>query len=466
MIEIIGHALNQWDVGRSAKVTNIEADHFHFANKGDLKAVVMEIVDSLAKIPDYLLQTGKQLCVYAVKDGVTIESRTFSVRNRERPESYVYEEDQRNYIYELITSAEVAVDAANQAAGVANTASASASLAAKEANNSADSANIAAKNANDAADEANRVAQDLQDARDSGEFTGPGIVIRGSYGTEAELIAANPTCEPGEYYLVGYDLYTWSKRENKWLNVGSIQGTGYAPVITIASEEALSAALLNIYQSMSDGYAKTFRMSITVANLSIGGGIWFVTVFRSTTKYGFAEAVRYGGSGGLFYTNNLQEGTWSGWTNISPSKFAPSGYGLNNDFKTTANAADVNGYLTNGWYKYANASGVTLVPGFVVYYAVIRVDSYSTGYVEQTVYPVAYPGCVIQRTYRNDAWGEFEWVNPPMTTGVEYRTTERYNGSAVYKKIDTNGNVLWRRDGESQWHLLSSADYIATATVE
>lgn len=104
MISLIGTALNQWDVGRSVTVTESEATHVHFANLGDTKAVIMELVDSKSKIPDYLLQTGKQLCVYAVANGVTIERRTFPVTKRERPEDYVYEEDQRNYIYEFLHS--------------------------------------------------------------------------------------------------------------------------------------------------------------------------------------------------------------------------------------------------------------------------------------------------------------------------------------------------------------------------
>lgn len=33
------------------------------------------------------------------------------------------------------------------------------------------------------------------------------------------------------------------------------------------------------------------------------------------------------------------------------------------------------------------------------------------------------------------AWGEWEWVNPPMQLGVEYRTTERYLGKPVYVKL-------------------------------
>ena len=102
MIEIIGTAINQWDTGRSVTVTDIEASHVHFANPGDSKAPIMELVDSQASIPDYLLKTGKQLCVYAVLNEVTVESRVFPVKKRERPEDYVYEDDQRNYIYKLI----------------------------------------------------------------------------------------------------------------------------------------------------------------------------------------------------------------------------------------------------------------------------------------------------------------------------------------------------------------------------
>ena len=29
-------------------------------------------------------------------------------------------------------------------------------------------------------------------------------------------------------------------------------------------------------------------------------------------------------------------------------------------------------------------------------------------------------------------WLPFEWVNPPLNLGVEYRTTERYQGKPVY----------------------------------
>ncbi len=114
MIEIIGSALYQWDVDRAVTATGVT--HVHLANKGDSQAVVVELKDGQATIPNYLLQSGKTLFVYAVKDGITLESKAFSVKYRERPAHYVYEDDTRNYIYKLIQDAEDATEAANQVA--------------------------------------------------------------------------------------------------------------------------------------------------------------------------------------------------------------------------------------------------------------------------------------------------------------------------------------------------------------
>ena len=116
MIQIIGSTLYQWDINRSIKVSDSNATHIHLANQGDSKAVIMELVNSQARIPNYLLQTGKTLLAYAVVNGVTIKRKSFVVQNRERPENYVYDEDNRNYIYELITASEEAVENANAVA--------------------------------------------------------------------------------------------------------------------------------------------------------------------------------------------------------------------------------------------------------------------------------------------------------------------------------------------------------------
>ena len=154
MIEIVGNELYQWDTGRVAQITGIEVEYVHFANKGDSKAVIMGAVDIHAKIPDFLLQSGKQLCVYAVKDGITVESKTFYVKHRERPENYVYEDDQRNYIYELITDAEEALESMRWAYE-------DTTLATENANLATESANLAAKSANEASFKANHTAKSL-----------------------------------------------------------------------------------------------------------------------------------------------------------------------------------------------------------------------------------------------------------------------------------------------------------------
>lgn len=42
-----------------------------------------------------------------------------------------------------------------------------------------------------------------------------------------------------------------------------------------------------------------------------------------------------------------------------------------------------------------------------------------------------HPGCF----YRKLSGGSVEWFNPPMLLGVEYRTTERWNGLPVYAQL-------------------------------
>lgn len=45
------------------------------------------------------------------------------------------------------------------------------------------------------------------------------------------------------------------------------------------------------------------------------------------------------------------------------------------------------------------------------------------------------------RRYNGTQWYPWEWVNPPMLTGVEYRTTERYWGKPVYTQVINCGSM-------------------------
>ena len=49
---------------------------------------------------------------------------------------------------------------------------------------------------------------------------------------------------------------------------------------------------------------------------------------------------------------------------------------------------------------------------------------------------------------------EWEWINPPMVLGTEYRTTERYNGSPVYKQLIDIGEMP-QSTGKSVSHGIS-----------
>lgn len=49
--------------------------------------------------------------------------------------------------------------------------------------------------------------------------------------------------------------------------------------------------------------------------------------------------------------------------------------------------------------------------------------------------------------YYNTVSGETEWINPPMSVGTEYRTTERFNGKVVYAKA-VNLGTLPGKNGE------------------
>lgn len=136
--------------------------------------------------------------------------------------------------------------------------------------------------------------------------------------------------------------------------------------------------------------------------------------------------VAYLPSSGRQFTRRKQNGTWSDWVDCSPSAFAPSGYGLGTWAKLIT---DLNSAKACGWYFFGssatntpphNGSGALLVLNRNYTYEVIQIAwDYSTGVMSQ-------------RVYASNSWSSWEFVNPPMALGVEYRTTERYKGKPVY----------------------------------
>ena len=98
----------------------------------------------------------------------------------------------------------------------------------------------------------------------------------------------------------------------------------YAPIgfssayISVNTAAELASGINDIYQSMVDGTVKIIRAKVIADGLALPEGIWFITLYRTSTLYGYAEAVCYI-EGGLKYVNAIYGGTWSGWNNKSTS---------------------------------------------------------------------------------------------------------------------------------------------------
>lgn len=122
---------------------------------------------------------------------------------------------------------------------------------------------------------------------------------------------------------------------------------------------------------------------------------------------------------------------------------APSGYGLGGNAKTLGNISslsDVDNIKENGWYSFKLPSS-TQYAGVWMDYIHMRVDAYNANAGRQTIYPLNSYGSILHRQLINGKRGEWECENPPMAAGVEYRTTERYLGKAVYVKLINYGKL-------------------------
>lgn len=185
------------------------------------------------------------------------------------------------------------------------------------------------------------------------------------------------------------------------------------------------------------------------------------TLNAPTNASGVLRADFYGWQYGTltFYTPSLSSteikifqkfnraDVWSDWVDVSPSAFAPSGYGLG---ETSTYCTDCNNASKNGWYEVdVNTANLPAdgVAGTLFVHSIVTdngTDIYQT--IKSGV-------TVIQRYYSSwaKAWQPWEWVNPPLTDTTEYRTAERVNGHAVYKRRDANGYMQFRLDNSDTW---------------
>ena len=159
--------------------------------------------------------------------------------------------------------------------------------------------------------------------------------------------------------------------------------------------------------------------------------------------------------GGLLYRANraiAQPEAWTAghWTAISVTDVirgltaadvgaAPAGYGLGGGATILTSADDLNNIWECGFYRYTSED----MPQNAVaasWLNIMRVESTSSGAFAQTVYGITanenYKWAPIARRFiYGSASIPWEYFNPTLLLGVEYRTTERYQGNPVYVKL-------------------------------
>lgn len=289
----------------------------------------------------------------------------------------------------------------------------------------------AIRDAKVAANAANDVADALLQAKESGEFNG----------AKGDVGVFNPNGEKtnidmGGYKVTGLGTPTSDSDAAPW---GMVAPAGYGyggyaiNIGAVNNEEELTNAVESVYSAMRDGETKMIRWSHYP---STSDWVFFAILSKSSANYGSLVAQSAVNSG-----SRLIKAKYNGaWQPIQWENYAPAGYvSEKHDFTDYASALV---YIKS---VYASMQDKTKKCLFV---------NISTGSTMKGEFPNGSYFVEIYREWSNygivefsnsthlkivvrisGSWGDFCYENPVMIIGVEYRTTERFNGEVVYRKL-------------------------------
>lgn len=262
---------------------------------------------------------------------------------------------------------------------------------------------------------------------------------------------------------------TFADYYNNWTYHKVDDLTGYwTAEIAINGLKATSDAIVNIsndegifYKSeLSDGairfYATRPPIAEVPATITFKSGTGVITTSYESAKFHAATHSKDGadpitptaiGAVGYDAAQNLTDAQK---TQVRENiNSAPGGFGLGSNSKMLTPSDNLDTLMKSGWYKYStpNAPQGSLPTALASYAALILVSAADNTCVQEAFDPTdsSLHGTVLRRTVYGLGSGAkiypWEWINPPMQTGAEYRTTERFWGRPVYYKIVDCGQI-------------------------
>lgn len=181
--------------------------------------------------------------------------------------------------------------------------------------------------------------------------------------------------------------------------------------------------ILDANTAVTNGWYKLTSVNVADAHIPFQYVMIHVTAYDS--RYVVQDLYR---TIGTHYRRIKNGDTWGEWVNMD-TLFAPAGYGLGEaDSKLVDNPDKA---IRPGFYHVSN--GDYNGGDWRLCWCSLLVERQGARILQTARY-----NNLAWFRYSEDSgatWQPWEWVNPPMALGVEYRTTERWNGKVVYTKL-------------------------------
>lgn len=133
--------------------------------------------------------------------------------------------------------------------------------------------------------------------------------------------------------------------------------------------------------------------------------------------------------------------------NVYPSddyllaRCAPAGYGLGKTNGKRLLYSEIDNAKEFGLWGIWSDEGEKTINGLTFTYAKMLVLPMDTNAVTQMLFPLGANGLVLIRNSLDNTWKEWKWLDPPMSPGVEYLTTETWYGAPVYTALFETGTL-------------------------